>query len=96
MDADQAEEHPYQQQTHTIKLVTNKRFHVDGDIARSLQTLMQNCGLTNILRQMHEGVVPNTYARGSVQMDFPLLNSGLVDHVLDIGLFNRSSIRDIC
>jgi hypothetical protein len=39
---------------------------------------------------MHEGVVPNTHARGSVQIDFLLLTSGLVDHVLGVGLLNRS------
>jgi hypothetical protein len=42
---------------------------------------------------MHEGVVPNTHARESVQIVFPLLTSGLVDHVLDVGLFNRSILQ---
>jgi hypothetical protein len=54
---------------------------------------MRNCGFTNILLQMHEGVVPNTYARGYVQIDFPLLTSGLVDHMLDVGLLNRSVLQ---
>jgi hypothetical protein len=53
MDANQAEEQVYQQQTHNIKLVTKKGFHVDGTIDGSLQTFMQNCGLTNILHKMH-------------------------------------------
>jgi hypothetical protein len=90
MDANQAEEQAYQQQTHTIKLVTKKGLHVDGTIDGSLQIFMRNCGLTDILRQMHEGVVPNTHARGSVQIDFPLLASRLIDHVLTVGLLNRS------
>jgi hypothetical protein len=51
---------------------------------------MLNCGLTNILRQMNDGVVPNTHAHGSVQIDFPLLTSGLVERVLDVGLLNPS------
>jgi hypothetical protein len=38
---------------------------------------------------MHECVVPNTHARGSVQIDFPLITSGLAEHVLDVRLFNR-------
>jgi hypothetical protein len=88
MDANQAKEQAYNQQTHNIKFVTKKGFHVDGTIDGSLQTFMQNCGLTNILRQMHEGVAPNTHAWGSVQMDFPLLTSGLVELVLDVGLLN--------
>jgi hypothetical protein len=53
----------YQPQSHNIKLVTKQGFHVDGTIDRSLQSFMQNCGLINILRQMHKGVVPNTYSR---------------------------------
>jgi cytoskeletal protein CcmA (bactofilin family) len=75
MEANQAEDQVYQQQTHNIKLVTKKGFHVDGTIDGSLHTFMRNCGFTNILRQMHECVVPNTHARGSVQIDFPLLTS---------------------
>jgi hypothetical protein len=73
--------------------VTKKGFHVDGTIDGSLQSCMQNCGLVNILRHMHEGVVPNTHARGSVQIDFPLLTSGLAEHVLDVGLLNRSVLQ---
>jgi hypothetical protein len=42
---------------------------------------------------MHEGVVPNTHVRGSVQTDFPLLTSGLVDHVIDVGLLNLSVLK---
>jgi hypothetical protein len=84
MDTNQAEEQAYQQQTHNIKLVMKKGFHVNGTIDGYLQTFMLNCSLTNILRQIHEGVVPNTDARGSVQICFPLLTSGLVEHVLDV------------
>jgi hypothetical protein len=40
MDANQAEEQAYQQQTHNIKLVTKKVFHVDGTIEVFLQTFM--------------------------------------------------------
>jgi hypothetical protein len=73
--------------------VTQKGFHVDVAIDGSLQTFMRNCGLTNILRQMNEGVVHNTHARGSLQIEFPLLTSGLVDHVLDVGLLDRSVLQ---
>jgi hypothetical protein len=66
---------------------------VDGTIEGSLQNFMQNWGLINILRQMHDGVVPNTHAWGYVKIDFPLLTSGLVDHVLDVGLLNRSVLK---
>jgi hypothetical protein len=36
MDANQAEEQAYQQQTHNTKLVTKKGFHVDVTIGGSL------------------------------------------------------------
>jgi hypothetical protein len=93
MDANQAEEQAYQQQTHNIKLVTKKGFHADGTIDGFLQNFMRNCGLTNILRRMHECVVPNTNARGSVQIDFPLLTSGMVDYLLGVGVFNQSVLQ---
>jgi hypothetical protein len=68
-------------------------FHVEGTIDGSLQSFMQNCGLMNVLRQIHEGVVPKTHARGSVQVDFPLITAGLAEHVLDVGLLNRSFLQ---
>jgi hypothetical protein len=40
MDTNQVEEQAYQQQTHNIKFVTKKGFHVDGTIDGSLQTFM--------------------------------------------------------
>jgi hypothetical protein len=58
MDANQAEERAYHQQPHNIKLVTKKGFHVDGTIDGSLQTFMQNIGLTNILRQCMKASYP--------------------------------------
>jgi hypothetical protein len=42
---------------------------------------------------MHEGVVPNIHARGSVQIDFMLITSGLAEHVLDVRLLNRSVLQ---
>jgi hypothetical protein len=98
MDANRAEEQTYQPQYHNITLVKEKGFHVDGTIDGSLQSFMQKCGLINILRQMHEDGVPNTHARGSVQIYFRLITSGLGEHVLDVGLLNRSvlSLRYVC
>jgi hypothetical protein len=68
MDPNQAEKQVYQHQTHNIKLVMKKGFHVDGTIDGSLHTFMKKCGVTNILHQMHEGAVPNTHAPVSVQI----------------------------
>jgi hypothetical protein len=93
MEANQAEEQVYQAQTHNEKFVTQKGFHVDGSIDRSLQSFIQNCGLIHILRRMYEGVVRNTHARGSAQIDFPLITAGLDEHVLDVGLLDRSVLQ---
>jgi hypothetical protein len=42
---------------------------------------------------MYECVVPNTHARGSVQIDFPLVTAGLDKHVLDVGFLDRSVLQ---
>jgi hypothetical protein len=83
----------YQAQTHNEKFVTKKGFHVDGSIDGSLQSFIQNYGLVNVLRRMYKGVVPNTHARGSAQIDFPLITAGLDEHVLDVGLLDRSILQ---
>jgi hypothetical protein len=93
MDVNQAEEQTYQPQSHNVTLVTKKGFHVDSAIGVYLQSFMQNGGLINILQQMHEGVVPNTHARGYVQIDFRLITSRLAERVLDIRLLNRSALQ---
>jgi hypothetical protein len=93
MDANQAEEQVYQAQTHNEKFVTQKGFHVDGSIDGSLQIFIQNCGLINVLRRMYECVVPSIHARGSAQIDFHLITSGLDKHVLDVGLLDRSVLH---
>jgi hypothetical protein len=93
MDADQAEEQTYQPQAHNIKCVTKKGFHFDGTIEGFLKSFMMNCGLVNLLRQMHERVMPNTHAQGYMQIDFPLITSGLAGHVFDVGLLNRSVLK---
>jgi hypothetical protein len=38
---------------------------------------------------MHEYVVTNTHERGSVQIELPLITSGLAEHVFDVGLLKR-------
>jgi hypothetical protein len=83
----------YQAQKQNKKFVTQKGFHVDGSIDGSLQSFIQNCGLINVLRLMYECVVPNTHERGSVQIDFPLITDGLDEHVLDVGLLDRSVLQ---
>jgi hypothetical protein len=90
MDANQAEEQTLQPQRHNTNLVRNKGFHVDGSIDGSWERFMQKWGLVNFLKQMHEGIVPNTHVRGSVQLDFPLITIDLAEHVMDVGLLDRS------
>jgi hypothetical protein len=93
MDANQSEEQVYQTPKHNEKFVAKKGFHVDGSIDGFLQSFIRNCGLNNVFRRMHEGVVPNTHARGSAQIDFPLITSGMYDHVVDVGLLDRSILQ---
>jgi hypothetical protein len=93
MDENQAEYQTFQPQTHNTKLVTKKGFHVDGCIHGSLKSFMQNCGLINVLRKMHEGIITNTHACGSVQIDFPSATVGLDKHVLEVGLLDRSVMQ---
>jgi hypothetical protein len=42
---------------------------------------------------MYEVVFPNTHARGSAQRDFPLITAGLDEHVVDVGLLDRSILQ---
>jgi hypothetical protein len=93
MDANQAEEQVYQAPAHNQKFVTKTGFHVDRSIDSSLQSFIKNCGLINVLRLMNEGVVPNTHARGSSQIYFPLITSSLDKHVADVGLLDRSILQ---
>jgi hypothetical protein len=95
MDANQTEEQTFQPQIHNTKLVKKKGFHVDGSIDGSLKIFMRNCGLINVLRQMHEGIVPNNHAHHrSVQIYTPpLITASLAEYVLDVGLLDRSILQ---
>jgi hypothetical protein len=93
MDSNQAEEQVYQAQTHNEKFVAQKDFFVDGSIDGSLQRFIHNCWLINVLRRMYECVVQNTHTRGSAQIDFPLITAGLDEHVIDVGLLDRSVMQ---
>jgi hypothetical protein len=42
---------------------------------------------------MYKGVVPNTHARGSAKIEFPLITAGLDEHVVDVGLLDRSILQ---
>jgi hypothetical protein len=42
---------------------------------------------------MYEGFVPNTHARGSAQIYFPLITAGLDEHILDIELLDMSVLQ---
>jgi hypothetical protein len=48
----------------------------------------------NVLRKIYEGVIPNTHAPGSMQIDFPLTIASLAEHILDVGLLDRSVLQN--
>jgi hypothetical protein len=93
MYANQTEEQLYQTPTHNEKFVTKKGFHVGGSIDGSLQSFIHNCGLINVLRRMHKGVVPNTHERVSAQIYCTLITSGLDGHAVDVGLLDSSILQ---
>jgi hypothetical protein len=43
---------------------------------------------------MNKGVLPNNHARGSAQIYFPLITSGLDEHVVDVGLLDRYILQN--
>jgi hypothetical protein len=56
-----------------MKLTTKKGFHVDGAIAGSLQTFMENYDMFNAVSEINECEMPNTHNRGSQEIDPPLI-----------------------
>jgi hypothetical protein len=42
---------------------------------------------------MYEGVVTNTHARGSTQIDFTMITAGLDEQVLDVGFLDMSVLQ---
>jgi hypothetical protein len=104
IDANQYEDQQYFEQGHTSQYVTSNHFHVDGSIDGSLHTFIVNCGLRNVLRELHGGVVPRTHMHGSKQIDFVLNNGRLTDSIeasgsLDCSVLNsdhRTLFIDVC
>jgi hypothetical protein len=91
-----ANQDDYQQecdQGHTAQYVTSKHFHVDGSIDGSLQSFMRKCGIRNVFREFHVGVVPYTHMCGSKQIDIMLTTSGLTDSIEAIGLLDCSDLK---
>jgi hypothetical protein len=92
MDANQAEEQVYQAPTQNEKFVTQKGFHVDGYMRFSAK-LYPELWADQCFETDARGFVPNTHARGSAQIYFPLITSGLDEHVVDVGLLDRSILQ---
>jgi hypothetical protein len=86
INADEGIEHRFQPQGHKVAFKMDHGFQVDGKIDGSLRTLMENCGLVNIIAEKHGRGVPKTHIRGSKQIDFVCLMPRLAGFVVNCGL----------
>jgi hypothetical protein len=91
IDANEDEQHQFQEQGHDVQLVTNKGFHVDGRHNGSLGTMMDNYGLINRIKELNDGILPNTHNRGTRQIDFVICTEGLLDFIIRV-VFLYSSV----
>jgi hypothetical protein len=54
---------------------------------------MANCGLTNVLADVHSEQVSNTHVRGSTQINFALVSDGIRPCIKAIGLLDVSILK---
>jgi hypothetical protein len=89
IDANKPLYHRVRLQNHDHKYKLEKGFHIDGSIDGSIATYTHNCGMINILSECHAeygAEIPNTYLRGSKQIDFVLTNAGISLFIQSFGL----------
>jgi hypothetical protein len=90
IDANEDEQHQFQEQGHVVQLVTKHGFHVDGRHNGSLGTMMDNYGLINAIKELNDGDLPNTHKRGTRQINFALCTEGLLDYIIRVGFLDSS------
>jgi hypothetical protein len=90
IDANEVEQHQFQEQGHVIHLVTKTGFHVDGRHNVSLGTMMDNCVLINEIKELDNGDLPKTHSRGTRQTDFVLFTEGLLDFIIRFRFLDSS------
>jgi hypothetical protein len=93
LDANQDEHQSYRPQDHDVCFKTKGGFHVDGSIDGSLRTFMANCGLTNVLLDVHSDQFPNTHVRGSKQIDFARVTDEIRPCIKAVGLLDESILK---
>jgi hypothetical protein len=93
LDAKQDDQKTYRPQELNECFKTRNGFHVDGSIDGSIHTFMDNCGLTNVLMDVHAEQVPNTHVRGSKQIDFNLVTDGIRTCIQAISLLDESILK---
>jgi hypothetical protein len=93
LDANQDEHQIFQSQEHNECFKTKSGFHVDISIDGSLRTFMFNCGLTNLLTDVHSEHILNTHLRGFKQMDFSLVTDEMRPCIKAIGLLDESILK---
>jgi hypothetical protein len=90
IDANEDEQHQFQEQGHVVQLVTKNGFHVDGRHNGSLGTMMDNCSLINAIKELNDGYLPNTHNRGTRQIDCVLCIEGLLEYFIRVGFLDSS------
>jgi hypothetical protein len=72
IDANEDEQHQFQEQGHVFQLVTKNCLHVDGRHNGSLGTIMDNCGLINALKELNDGtyLIPTTEGPGRFTLSY--------------------------
>jgi hypothetical protein len=93
IDASEDKQHQFHKQGHGIRLVTKNGFHVDGHHNGSLGTMMANCGLINVIKELNDGYLPSTHNRGTMQINFVLCTYGLLDYIVRVGFLDSSVLR---
>jgi hypothetical protein len=78
-------------QGHHLALKTDKGFHLNGTIDRSLRTFMENW-FENILATIYGPDVPKTHIRGLKQNDFVLTTPGLRQHIKEVGMLDFEAL----
>jgi hypothetical protein len=80
IDANEPIDHRVRAHNHDHKYKSESGVHIDGPIDGSIETYIQNCGLSNMPAECHAesgAEIPNTHLRGSKQIDFFLLLQAL-------------------
>jgi hypothetical protein len=91
IDAYEPIDHRVRTQNHGHKYKSESGVHIDGSIDGSIETYIQDCGLSNMPAECHAesgAEIPNTHLRESKQIEFFLATPGIALFIQSIGLLD--------